>query len=85
MKKIKVVSIMRGISKKSGKPYTRLVLKGIREDGTSCVSDFFITENVYEQLMKEGIQEESYISVELGFDSNFHSNITDIFIDSQED
>ena len=48
MKKIKVVSIMRGISKKSGKPYTRLVLKGIREDGTSCVSDFFITENVYD-------------------------------------
>ena len=44
MDRIKVVSIMRGIAKKSGKPYTRLVLKGIRDDGTRCVETFFVLE-----------------------------------------
>lgn len=84
MKKIKVISIMRGISKKSGKPYTRLVLKGIRADGTSCVETFFVSEKVYEQMTKENVTEDSYISVELGFDSNFHTNITDIFLESED-
>ena len=84
MKKIKVISIMRGISKKSGKPYTRLVLKGIRADGTSCVETFFVSEKVYEQMTKKNVTEDSYISVELGFDSNFHTNITDIFLESED-
>ena len=84
MKKIKVVSIMRGIAKKSGKPYTRLVLKGIRDDGTSCVETFFVSEKVYEQMTKENVTEDSYISVELGFDSNFHTNITDIFLENED-
>ena len=74
---------MRGIAKKSGKPYTRLVLKGIRDDGTSCVETFFVSEKVYEQMTKENVTEDSYISVELGFDSNFHTNITDIFLESE--
>ena len=42
LKKIRVVSIMRGVSKKSGVPYTRLVLKGIRDDGTSVVETFIV-------------------------------------------
>ena len=81
--KIKVISIMRGISKKSGKPYTRLVLKGIRDDGTSCVETFFVSEEVYQQIVKENIQEDNFISVELSFDDNFHSTITDIFLEEE--
>ena len=83
MDRIKVVSIMRGIAKKSGKPYTRLVLKGIRDDGTSCVETFFVSEEVYQQMVKENIQEDNFISVELSFDDNFHSTITDIFLEEE--
>lgn len=83
LKKIRVVSIMRGVSKKSGVPYTRLVLKGIRDDGTSVVETFFVSEEVYQQMVKENIQEDNFISVELSFDDNFHSTITDIFLESE--
>lgn len=83
LKKIRVVSIMRGVSKKSGVPYTRLVLKGIRDDGTSVVETFFVSEEVYQQMVKENIQEDNFISVELSFDDNFRSAITDIFLESE--
>ena len=83
MDRIKVVSIMRGIAKKSGKPYTRLVLKGIRADGTSCVETFFVSEEVYQRMVKENIQEDNFISVELSFDDNFRSAIADIFLESE--
>lgn len=83
LKKIRVVSIMRGVSKKSGAPYTRLVLKGIRDDGTSVVETFFVSEEVYQQIVKENIQEDNFISVELSFDDNFHSVITDIFLEDE--
>lgn len=83
LKKIRVVSIMRGVSKKSGVPYTRLVLKGIRDDGTSVVETFFVSEEVYQQMVKENIQEDCYISLELSFDDNFRSTITDIFLEEE--
>ena len=38
---------------------------------------------LYQQMVKENIQEDCYISLELSFDDNFRSTITDIFLEEE--
>ena len=85
LKEIRIVSMQRGISKKTGNPYLHTICKGIREDGSSIVKDFWIMdEKVMNQITEQGIQEDDFVTFELGFDENFRAVITDVFLEDKE-
>ena len=77
--KLKVLAIMTGISAKSGKRYTKITLRGKKQDGTTSMADFWLNEKVGNQLTLDGVQEDDYVSVELDLDENLRPVVAGIF------
>ena len=51
--KLKVLAIITGISSKSGKRYTKITLRGKKQDGTTTMADFWLNEKVGNQLTRD--------------------------------
>ena len=77
-KQYKLVLLQRGVSK-SGNPYCRATFRYKREDGSSVSADFWLSPEVSERLVKEGISEDDMCSLEVGLDDNMRPAITDIY------
>lgn len=81
---LRLLAVQTGISAKSGKRYGKVTLRGKRTDGTSVVADFWLTEKVTNQLIEDGIQEDSWVSVEMQLDENLRPTITAIYLEKGE-
>ena len=79
----KLVLLQRGVSK-SGNPYCRATFRYKRPDGTSVSADFWLSPEVSERLVKEGISEDDVCSLEVGLDDNMRPAITDIYREETE-
>lgn len=74
----KLVLLQRGVSK-SGNPYCRATFRYKREDGSSVSADFWLSPEVNERLIKDGIGEDDVCSLEVDLDENMRPVITDVF------
>lgn len=66
--RLKLLNIMTGISAKSGKRYMRITVRGNRTDRGSNIADFWLTEEVANQLIRDGIEIDDYVSIEMSLD-----------------
>ena len=83
--KLKVLAIITGISSKSGKRYTKITLRGKKQDGTTTMADFWLNEKVGNQLTLDGVQEDDYVSVELDLDENLRPVVAGIYKEGVDD
>ena len=66
---LRLISVLTGISAKSGKRYTRITVRGKREDGWSSLAEFWLKEDVASRMFADGIQEDDTINISLSLDS----------------
>lgn len=82
---LRLLAVQTGISAKSGKRYGKVTLRGKRTDGTSVVADFWLTEKVTNQLITDGIEEDSWVSVDMELDENLRPTISGIFLEKGDE
>lgn len=78
----KLVLLQRGVSK-SGNPYCRATFRYKREDGSSVSADFWLSPEVNERLIKDGIGEDDVCSLDVDLDENMRPVITDVFKEAE--
>ena len=66
--KPRLISIMTGISAKSGKRYTRITVRGKKTDGGSSLADFWLKEEVAQRMFADGISEDCWIALVMDLD-----------------
>ena len=78
----KLVLLQRGVSK-SGNPYCRATFRYKREDGSSVSADFWLSPEVNERLIMDGIGEDDVCSLDVDLDENMRPVITDVFKEAE--
>lgn len=72
LKNVKVILINRGISKKSGNPYCQFVARQKKEDGSYRLRDFWLDEDLSNQLVSDGIEVDDLVDLTFGLDEQLH-------------
>lgn len=76
MVKLKLLNKSSGLSKTSGKPWTRITLGCDHSDGSRSVADFFVTPEIAAKLASISLDSQIYVHAEL--DDRLHFGISDI-------
>lgn len=76
MVKLRLLNKASGISKASGKPWTRITLGSDHSDGSRSVADFFVTPEIAAKLVGISLDSQIYVHAEL--DDKLHFGISDI-------
>ena len=72
LRKVKVILVNRGISKKSGNPYCQFVVREKKEDGAYRLRDYWLSEDMSNQLVQEGIEVDDIVDLSFSLDEQLH-------------
>ena len=67
--RLKLLNIMTGISAKSGKRYAKITVRGVRTDRGYSIADFWLNEDVANQLVSDGIQVDDDVVLPMSLDA----------------
>ena len=67
--RLKLLNIMTGISAKSGKRYAKITVRGVRTDRGYSIADFWLNEDVANQLVADGIQVDDDVVLPMSLDA----------------
>ena len=67
--KLKLLNVVTGISAKSGKRYARITVRGVRTDRGYSIADFWLNEDVANQLVSDCIQVDDEVIISLELDA----------------
>ena len=77
-KKVKLISIQRGVSSKTGNPYCRVSVRSKKEDGTTVLGEFWVDEKVSGLIISQGIEEDDEVLVSMALNDNLKAEICSI-------
>lgn len=66
--KLKLLNVVTGISAKSGKRYAKITVRGVRTDRGYSIADFWLNEDVANQLVSDGIQVDDDVDIAMSLD-----------------
>lgn len=72
LRNVKVILVNRGISKKSGNPYCQFVVREKKEDGAYRLRDYWLSEDMSNQLVQDGIEVDDMVDLSFGLDDQLH-------------
>lgn len=72
LRKVKVILVNRGISKKSGNPYCQFVVREKKEDGAYRLRDYWLDEDMSSQLVRDGIEVDDIVDLSFSLDEQLH-------------
>lgn len=78
MKDLRLVALVSGNRKDGSGKWFRATLKGHNKDGLPVVNDFYLSQEVGEKAVRDGIVEDCNVNVSLHFDDYMRPEICDI-------
>lgn len=66
---LKLLNVVTGISAKSGKRYAKITVRGVRTDRGYAIADFWLNEDVANQLVSDGIQVDDDVVLSMSLDA----------------
>ena len=85
LRKVKVILLNRGISKKSGNPYCQFVVREQKEDGAYRLRDYWLSEDMSKQLVQDGIEVDDMVDLSFGLDDQLHVVLEAVEKDEEDD
>ena len=77
-KKVKLLMIQRGISQKSGNAFCRISVRCKKPDNQSVIREFWLSEDVANELIAKGISEDDTVILHVGLNDNLQTEIVSV-------